>query len=291
MRKLILILLLFWPLFGSGQVPGMLVEEGCPAWDSDCYQYSGNNIDTTDVYGLHFKSDGSVMFALANTDTRPLYILKYNLATAWDLSTANFDTSPKRARNDFTQDIFFSQDGTKYYELSNDNNTDVYSLHQYDLSTAWDISSTSRTYVTSIFLRDDNDSPRGIYFDTTGTRLYEIGNGSSGVANDSVWQYSLSTPWEISSVTYEKAYGGITDVPRGIFFKTDGTKFYEVTGNNTTREYYLSVAWDITTASFEKSISYERGSNPDGVHFRITDGEKYYIGDIGVDSVYQYNLK
>ena len=59
-----------------------------------------------------------------------------------------------------------------------------------------------------------------------GTRIYACGYG-----NDRVYQWNLSTAFDLTTCTYD-SYGSLNyesnPVPRGIEFKSDGTKMYIV---------------------------------------------------------------
>jgi len=86
----------------------------------------------------------------------------------------------------------FSSDGTKAY-VSDSFNKAVY---QYTLSTAWDISSGS--YASkSLSVSTEDSSPRGLTFSADGTAAYIVGG-----TNDTIFQYTLSTAWDVSSGSY-----------------------------------------------------------------------------------------
>ena len=58
-----------------------------------------------------------------------------------------------------------------------------------------------------------------------GSKMYALGNGAK-----TVFQYSLSTPWDVSTASYDSKNKSIaaqegTNV-HGVFFKIDGLKMY-----------------------------------------------------------------
>jgi hypothetical protein len=63
-----------------------------------------------------------------------------------------------------------------------------------------------------------------------------------GGQNDTVYQYNLSTPWDVSTASYANKSFNVnvyeTDLA-GIWFKDDGTKFY-VTG------FTSDIVWEFT---------------------------------------------
>tara|TARA_R110001583_G_scaffold5763_1_gene30594 strand:- start:165 stop:2759 length:2595 start_codon:yes stop_codon:yes gene_type:complete len=84
-----------------------------------------------------------------------------------------------------------------------------------------------------------------ITFSPDGTRMYLIGD------KDIIYQYSLSTPWEISTMAYVGASPDLTAVDnnmQSLAISADGMQVY--TGGNENNKIYqftLTTAWDITT--------------------------------------------
>ena len=138
-------------------------------------------------------------------------------------------------------DIFFKDDGTKMYILSYDEKK----VFQYSLSTPWEV--TTITYDTVSFDISLQDTvPTGLFFKPDGTKMYISGNQT-----DSVYQYSLSIAWDISSASYDSVSYSVlakTNDLDDIFFKPDGLKLYVLSGDSTfIYQYGLTVAWDISS--------------------------------------------
>ena len=139
------------------------------------------------------------------------------LSTDWDISTASFTTTLDISSKDtIPNGIFFKPDGTKLY-IAGRSST---SVHQYNLTTAWDLStaSFSQSFVQSIYFLNIY----GIFFKYDGTKMYHMNSGT-------LYEWNLSTAWDISTATV--AHGGYTytafcDQPRGLFLKADGTKMW-----------------------------------------------------------------
>jgi DNA-binding beta-propeller fold protein YncE len=110
------------------------------------------------------------------------------------------------------------------------------SVLEYDLSTAWNISTAS--YVQSFSVSSQDGLPNDIFFRSDGVKMYIIGDVSN-----SVHEYDLSVAWDISTASYlqQKLVNGNGEVvPTGIFFKPDGTKMYvSGTTNGLIEEYDL----------------------------------------------------
>mgnify|MGYP003632885527 CR=1 FL=1 len=238
----------------------------------------------TNPQGMFFKPDGTKMYVVGTTSDS---VFQYSLSTAWDMSTASYDSVSFSVA---TQELnptamFFKPDGTKMYVLGN--NDDVY---QYSLSTAWVVSSASYDSVLfDISLQDG--SPQGLFFKPDGTKMYVAGN-----VNNSVFQYSLSTAWDMSTASYDSVSFSVTSqdgLPYTISFKPDGTKMYMTGGGSkTVFQYSLSTAWVVSSASYD-SVSFSFASQAFGANsmFFKSDGAKLYVLDNGEgsDAVYQYS--
>jgi len=205
----------------------------------------------------------------------------YNLAGAsYDsvsFSVSSQDTSPR--------DIAFNNDGTKMYMVGGQND----SVYQYSLSIAFDLSTASYDSV-SFSVSSQDSVPYGIAFNNDGTKMYMV-----GLTNDSVYQYSLSTAFDLSTASYDSvsfSVAGQDTQPRGITFNSDGTKMYVVgTTSDSVHQYNLSTGFDLSTASYDSvSLSVaSQGTGAHGIAFN-NDGTKMYVVDTTADSVFQYTL-
>lgn len=228
---------------------------------------------------VRFKSDGTKMYSLSAR-----VISQYSLSTAWDITTA---TSDSKSFSVATQTgtgmagVFFSSDGTKMYAISRTNDA----IYQYTLGTAWDISTASYASKSlSISARDTNGFD--LFIDSTGTRMYFVGQ-----TNDRVYQYTLSTAWDITTATYINfiSISAKETNGTGLFFKDDGTKFFIVgLTNDRINQYSLSSAWDITTATADATEFSVASQSVDTECLVFgNSGTKMYISN-GAD-IFQYS--
>jgi len=118
-----------------------------------------------------------------------------------------------------------------------------------------------------------------------------------GLVNDTVYQYTLSTAWDISTASYSSKSFSVASqdtFPTSIQFKSDGTKMFMV-GQQTSnvRQYSLSSAWDVSTASYD-SVSFSVGTQVGGSNvnflFFSADGTKMYAGGSTNQTIFQYSL-
>ena len=126
------------------------------------------------------------------------------------------------------------------------------------------------------------------YISNAGTKLFVV-----GYANDTVYQYTLSTAWDISTASYDSKSFSVASqmaIPRSLEFKPDGTKMY-VGEYPTIYQYSLSTAFDVSTASYD-SVSFSPSSQTSTLHEVVLspDGTKMYITAIDESSLFQYTL-
>ena len=185
----------------------------------------------TVLRGLTFKPDGTKMYLVGGV-TGTVY--QYTLSTAWDVSTATYDTVSILAQDTSPVAVAFNTDGTKMYTAGYTGDK----VYQYTLSTAWDVSSaTYDTVSLSVIVQDSN--PRGLFFSADGLKLYHTG------FSDKVYQYTLSTAWDLSTATYDSisyvflAYGSD---PESLFFSADGSKMYVITSQDDVLQFSTASA-------------------------------------------------
>ena len=204
--------------------------------------------------------------------------------TAWNIANSVYLQSKSTLAQDTSpQGLFFKDDGTKMYFLGSAND----SVYEYDLSTAWDVSTA--TYLQSLSVAAQETTPTDIFFKPDGLKMYIVGSFS----NDAVYEYDLSSAWNISTATYLQSFSiSAQDLdPTGLFFKPDGLKMY-IAGNagNDINEYNLSSAWDISTASYLQNFSVSgQDTSPQGLFFK-DDGTKMYFSGALNNSVFEYYL-
>jgi len=230
--------------------------------------------------GVFFKPDGTKMYIIGTSSVR---VVEYNLSTAWDVSTASFvqrffvgsqESSPRG--------LSFNSDGTKMYIIGPNSRA----AHEYNLSTAWDVSTA--VFLQSFSVAAQDTAPRGMFFKPDGLKMYVV-----GAIGDDVNEYNLSTAWDVSTASFVQRFyvGPQESIPYGVFFKPDGLKMYVVGENgDEVNEYNLSTAWNVSTASFVQNFSVAAQEiQPYGLFFKPDGTKMYIIGPVG-DDVNEYDL-
>ena len=203
-------------------------------------------------------------------------------STSYDLANASYDSINKfiRSQEASPLGLFFRSDGLKLYIVGAHGDE----VNEYDLSTAWDITTASALQLKSI---SDDSNPSGIFFKSDGTKMYIC-----GYTNDNVYEYNLSTAWDIStvgSVSHTLDVSSVDNIPIGLFFKPDGSKMY-ITGDQHDKihEYNLSTDWDLSTASYSQSSPSIYQSSRQ--LFFTPDGLKVFLPDTPNDNITEYSL-
>lgn len=188
------------------------------AWNIVTAVYSRNfsvSAQDSSPEDLFFKDDGTKMYLIGGSGDD---VNEYNLSTPWHVSSAvysqRFSVSAQEAS---PTGLFFSPDGAKMFitGLFGDD------VNEYDLSTAWDVSSA--VYVQRRGLGAQDTSIRSVFFRHDGRRMYITGD-----AGNDINQYNLSTAWNIATAVYSQNFSvsAQDSSPRGLFFSPDGTRMY-----------------------------------------------------------------
>jgi DNA-binding beta-propeller fold protein YncE len=159
--------------------------------------------------GLAFKPDGMAFYVVTFAAIR-----HYSLSTAWDITTADYVSNlDLSAGSPIIGDLYIKADGTKLYAPRNMTSND--DVRQYTLSPEWNTNTAVYDSLSKVIASEDN-APTGIAFSDDGTSMYIAGD-----QRDDIFQYALSTAWDVSSAVYASksfdvnaATGG---TPRAIF--------------------------------------------------------------------------
>lgn len=238
--------------------------------------YLGNQEAT--CHGVYVKPDGTKFYIVGSTGDD---VNEYDMSTPYDVSTGtyvqNFSVS---AQENQPYGVEFKTDGTKMYivGISGDD------INEYDLSTPWDISTAS--YLQSFSVSAQEHSPTEVRFKPDGTKFFMTGYGG-----DDVNEYSLSTPWDVSTASYVTNILTGESGQVGLTFATDGTKMYTCgTTFDYIKEWNLSTAWDLSTATLHQDSGelmtspyslFIANTNATGVATTSVTGTR---GDLGIST-------
>ena len=247
-------------------------------------------VDTFDISGqteapgqLVFNNDGTKMFL---TGYGVKKVFEYALSTAYDVSTAsitaNYSVSAKETA---LNAVAFNPDGTKMFITGSASDK----IHQYSLSTGFDLTSTVTFVKSSVSITAQEGNPEVILFNDDGTKIYITGRVS-----DAVHEYDLGSAYDVGSLTLVTSFSmsSETDITEGMTFNDDGTKlFMNDLQFDKVFQYSLSTAYSFeSTVTLEGSFSIaDQESHSQYVAFN-NDGTKMYIVGNNGDDITEYSL-
>jgi DNA-binding beta-propeller fold protein YncE len=230
--------------------------------------------------GIRFNNDGTKMYIAGQSGSD---INEYALSTAFDVSTASFTASASHGYTG-SASIAFNNDGTKVFIL--DAGT-IKRVWQRPLSTAFDIT-TLGAQTGNLSIASQDTAPYGLAFSNDGTRMFTVGQ-----TNDSVYQYNLSTAFDITTGVFVKSFSVSAQEtgPEGIAFNSDGSRMFIVgTTSDSVHEYILGFPFDIGDVSVGVSLPVNlQDSAPSDICFN-NDTTKMYVIGVSSDNVYEYSL-
>jgi sugar lactone lactonase YvrE len=246
--------------------------------------YDSVSFDVTQdstITGMCFNGDGTKMYVCGESSDK---VYQYSLSSAYDLSTASYDSVSLdvSSQQGAPRSVVFNNDGSALYIVG----TSAAAVHQYTLTTPYDLSTGSYASKT-VSVSTQELYPCGVIFNNDGASMYVVGS-----QNDTVYQYTLSTPFDVSTASYASKSMSVNSEqtsPTGLAFNSDGTKIF-VIGETTPKinQYTLSSAYDISTGSYDSvSYTYSEGTVPRDIVWG-NSGNKFYIPDSGPDDIYQY---
>ena len=129
-------------------------------------------------YDVTFSSDGTKMFIVGKGSI----VYQYNLTTAWSVTSAVYNSSFSVAiQVTRATSVAFSSDGTKMFIVDNGG---VSRVNQYNLGTAWLVTSAVYNSFFSLMIQDSN--PYGMALSSDGTKMFVVGEDYNRV-----YQYNL----------------------------------------------------------------------------------------------------
>ncbi len=276
--------------------------------------------------GIAFNPNGTKMFVSFQSD----FINEYDLSTPFDISTHSYAGDGERCNlaNGWsaeaydeeptqTGDLTFSSDGLHIFIINRGlNNVDNDALWRYDLTKPFDVSTCTLAQekdpdasealngwrLGSIGTNHKRHHAQGIAINPDGTKIFISFNGTgSGDASDkdSIREYSLSTPYDLSTLTHVDSAGILLTQsnPDAIFFSNNGKKIF-VTDHNlfTVTQYSLSIAYDTSSnikdgaVIIKNFITTKTASQTRALAFSANGLKMFVSDDNGGDSIHEFDL-
>ncbi|MEP4597725.1 MAG: Ig-like domain-containing protein, partial [Cyclobacteriaceae bacterium] len=258
-----------------------------------------NTYDITDGSGysseIAFNNDGTLMFLGSQHSSGELNkIYRYSLSSAYNITGTvtleeTFDTEPYVVG---LTAFAFSASGNDIFAVG----TGTDEVAQFGLETPFEFDTEPTTELEGSYIASVQvGSAQDITFSDDGYLMHII-----GAAKTSIYQYTLSIPFDITStVTFDDYYdvGSRETAPTDMTFSDDGMTLFVVgTSNNSVIQYGLSSAYDVgSTVIYEGSrdVSAQQ-SGVEGITFS-SDGMHFFIaghvdGNGASSEVHQYAI-
>jgi hypothetical protein len=279
---------------GTSGINSITSTTAAPSW-----YYTNKSIPSGDTspQGVYVGAAGTTMFVVGNTNDR---ISQYPLSVAYDVSTAGAATTSflTTSQESVPTGIDFHPNGTKMFVIgqTSANLTPAGDyVHEYSLSTPWNVAPSSVGYTTSHNVSAQEATPTGVVIGAAGTVMYVVGNTSN-----TVFQYTLTTPYSLAAgnVTYASKTLVLSSAPlsesapQDISFNSTGTVLWVVgSTNDRIYEFRLGTAWDISTAVFYDDVYVGfNETSPLGLHVIPEQNVAYVCGSASSsDRVFQYS--
>jgi len=254
--------------------------------DGEAY-YAVSTDDRT-TWSVAKASDGVRPIVRNNAGTWQYNSQESSSSTFYSLSSASYDNKSfsVSSQTSSIRETHFNTTGTKMYVISDGSDR----IYEYDLSTAFDVSTATYNSV-SFDISGELGGAQGFCFNNDGTKMYV-----NGELNDTVYQYTLSTAFDLNTATYANkslSLAGVQGVSGTIVFNDDGTKLFVCgEGLDIIGQYNLTTAYDVSTGSYA-SISYNHSAQTTSVTSMAfnDDGTKMFLASRDNESViYQYSL-
>ena len=320
LRSIILAVILLFPISNSIGAVVTLV-------DRQIFDDGGQTLQN----GILFNPDGTKMFVtFQNTPRSGInygWINEYTLSTPFDISTHTYAGDNERC--DFAVgagsysvnptdigDLVISSDGLKVFTMRRriGGNTDT--LYRFDLTTPYDVSTCS--FVSEVAIDTDalqNGSNvgdrassvrhyvQGIEINPDGTKLFLSFNDdsvNSGSFTDSIKEYTLSTPYDLSTISFTKKAVSLETAannnPDAIAFGLNGKRIFATDHfTQTVTQFTLSTAYDISTATKDGSINIQDLDPSSQDQTRALafskDGLKMFVSDDNnTEEIFEFDL-
>jgi len=185
-------------------------------------------------------------------------------------------------------DLYVKPDGTSIYLAGYKTpGTDQGYVYQFNMSTPYDV--TTMTYAAVVNTTAQEMWTSAVDFRENGLTMW-IGGQQYG----DVFEYTLSSAWDISTATYSGNSISLAGSINGLVIKPDdGSRMY-ITSPHTSNEvweYQLPTNWDVTSASFNAASTNvaATSSQTSGLAFHPS-GTPLYVSAYVSDSINQHGL-
>jgi DNA-binding beta-propeller fold protein YncE len=162
--------------------------------DVRTWSYSGRvkdvNSEEANPQSVALSIDGTKMYVIGTSGDD---VNEYALSTPYNVASAAFTGVTIASGETGPSGLAFKPDGSKMYVVG----PSLDRVREFTLGTPWVLSTATFTAQSEIFTSVDS-SPRGLFFKPDGSKAWMCGD-----TGGTVDQFTLSTPWDVTTMAYE----------------------------------------------------------------------------------------
>ena len=189
--------------------------------------------------GIWFTATGSNAFVIYNYRE----VTRYSLSTAWDPSTASYEYLKTLTAGKEYNSLYFTPNGLSFFTI---NKTDEV-LEKWNMTLAYNVSTASLN--SSYDFTGEDTGMLCLYFKSDGKKLFMGGNEFT---NTAVYEYTLSTGFDLSTVSYVRKLDLMEEHPLiGVWLSSDGKRLYALNqDSNFIVQVNLPTAFSLASTGF-----------------------------------------
>lgn len=174
----------------NGSLSNVIQYSLSTAWDLSTASYTRKvstllgSANESGPKGVSLSPDGTNLYV---NGTNLHTITRFTLSTAWDISTASYDSvgsshNSSPANESSGLGMFMKPDGTRFYVVGNGNDR----IYQWNATTAYDVSVIGGSSSSNAYIGGQETLPMSMYISPDGSHMYVGGGAGNGID-----QYSL----------------------------------------------------------------------------------------------------
>lgn len=243
-------------------------------------RYTGNSftLAASQPQDLIFKPDGTKCYIAS--DSTLVGVAELELSVPWDISSATTaNTYTTSAQETGPKALHIGDNGTKLFLIGTGSDT----VFEYTLGDAWSFGDV--TYSGNSYDIVTESTPTSLFFSDDGTKFYSHGTGS-----DTLSEYRMSTPWDVTTVTKATPLIdviGVVGAPTTWKAANAGHNVFMIdTTDDVIRSYYMPTAWDPGITNF----GYNALEATPFSFFVSPNGTRLYLSGTVNDTVIEFEL-
>ena len=267
--------------FYIGQGTDQIIEKWTLStpWDITTGSKSSDTASYTTVGNIWLKPDGKRMYYIDNADSKKVKEIIIGSTLAFNAADVGKKVVGNSGSAVITSTAGAYTSITPFADTSAISSWQLYGAEGKSNGTGisltavgggYDLSNASYTTISPLLAQ--SEGYEYMHFKPDGTKVW-IG----GPTQDTIYEYDLSTGFDLSTITYGRSFAFSTSTQsQGFFMKSDGTRAYISDYTGDIRQLDLSTAWDITTASYSNVVLNLGSGNYSKDIYIKPDGTKLY---------------